>query len=213
MTDSQQWDLKRKEMADLLRHYGIRDERILAAMGRIPRHLFIPPAFRNPDTAYGDHPCPIGNDQTISQPFIVAYMTEKLELKRDDRVLEIGTGCGYQSAVLAELGACVYTVERLASLAEHARSVLTELGYSERIHFKCADGTQGWPEEAPFSAIIVTCGPESVPPALIAQLGPDGRMIVPVGPQGDQRLSLLRQTRNGLQQTDDLPVRFVPMVS
>lgn len=200
-------------MVALLRHYGIRDERILTAMGRIPRHLFIPPAFRNPDTAYGDHPCPIGYDQTISQPFIVAYMTGKLDLKAGDRVLEIGTGCGYQSAVLAELGASVFTIERLASLAEHARNILTELGYSGRIHFKCGDGSQGWPEEAPFNAIIVTCGPESVPPALTAQLGPEGRMIVPVGPQGDQRLILMRQTRTGLEQTHDLPVRFVPMVS
>lgn len=200
-------------MVEILRHYGILDERLLEAMGRIPRHRFIPQAFRDPETAYGDHPCPIGNDQTISQPFIVAYMTGKLEIKRGERVLEIGTGCGYQSAVLAELGACVYTIERIASLAEHAQTVLDELGYSGSIHFRCGDGSQGWPEEAPFDAILVTCGPETLPPALVAQLGPEGRMIVPVGPQGDQHLILIRRTRTGLQQNDDLPVRFVPMVS
>jgi protein-L-isoaspartate(D-aspartate) O-methyltransferase len=212
MPDKERWDFERRNMVEDLRLYGIRDKRVLAAMERIPRHLFIPPDFRQPDSAYGDHPCPIGNGQTISQPYIVAYMTEKLKLKPGSRVLEIGTGSGYQSAVLAELGACVYSIECVASLADHARSVLTELGYADRIHFRCGDGHQGWPGEAPFDAIIVTCGPESAPPELMAQLGPGGRMIVPVGPKGNQRLILLHHTRSGIRQTNDLAVLFVPMV-
>lgn len=206
------WTGERREMTEMLRRYGIRDGRVLAAMRKVRRHQFIPAAFRRHGAAYGDHAWPIGHDQTISQPFIVAYMTEKLGVKSGERVLEIGTGSGYQAAVLAELAAAVYSVEIVPELARHARRVLAAEGYADRVHVLAGDGYRGWPEHAPFDAIIVTCAPEEVPPALVAQLKDNGRMILPAGSWAGQRLLILRKEGGQVRRSEDLPVRFVPMV-
>jgi protein-L-isoaspartate(D-aspartate) O-methyltransferase len=204
------WSAKREAMVDQLRAYGVRAERVLAAMRKIPRHLFIPAAFRNPATAYADHPCPIGHDQTISQPYIVAYMTERLQLQAGEQVLEIGAGSGYQAAVLAECGGRVYSLEVIPALARHARAVLEALGYAN-VQILSGDGYRGWPAYAPFDAIIATCAPETPPPALLEQLQANGRMIAPIG-RHEQRLVILRKKDGKVTATDDLPVRFVPMV-
>ncbi len=187
---------------------GITNARVLAVMEKVPRHEFVPEQYRN--RAYDDRPLPIGYDQTISQPYIVAYMTEQLDPKPKDRVLEIGTGSGYQAAVLAQLVAEVYTIEIIEPLAQRAEADLKRLGYTN-IHVRAGDGYQGWPEAAPFDAIIVTCAPEKVPPPLVEQLKDGGRMIIPVGPLGDQELVLLRKQGKELEQHAVLPVRFVPM--
>jgi protein-L-isoaspartate(D-aspartate) O-methyltransferase len=200
----------RGEMVRQLRAYGIKDESVLRAMARVRRHVFIPEPFRNAATAYGDHPCPIGHDQTISQPYIVAYMTERLNLKKGEKVLEIGTGSGYQAAVLAECGADVFSIEIVPELAEHAKQALKVVGF-ERVRVLTGDGYKGWPEHAPFDAVIVTCAPEDVPQALKDQLAEGGRMIVPVG-KWSQRLVILRKQAGKIIKQDDLPVRFVPMV-
>lgn len=196
----------RRDMVELLRcRYHIRDERVLAVMERVPRHLFIPEPLRGPD-AYGDHPCPVGFGQTISQPYIVAYMTQALNVQPGEKVLEIGTGSGYQAAVLAGLGAEVFSIERIPELAEHARSLL-----GDSVHLLCGDGYQGWPEEAPFDAVIGTCAPDKVPPALIEQLVEGGRMMLPVG-DWFQRLVFLSKQDGKIIRENDLSVRFVPMV-
>ncbi|HOX59153.1 MAG TPA: protein-L-isoaspartate(D-aspartate) O-methyltransferase [Candidatus Paceibacterota bacterium] len=181
---------------------------VLTVMGRIPRHEFVPERRRS--EAYRDHPLPIGHGQTISQPFIVAFMSERLEPKPADRVLEIGTGSGYQAAVLAELVAQVYTIEIVEDLARRAATDLKRLGYTN-VHVRAGDGYQGWPEAAPFDAIIVTCAPEQVPKRLIEQLKDGGRMIIPVGRAWNQELVLLRKQDGKLEQQAVLPVRFVPM--
>jgi len=175
----------------------------------VKRHRFIPDAYRRAN-AYGDHPCPIGHNQTISQPFIVAYMTWKMDLKPGEKVLEIGTGSGYQAAILAELGTEVYSIEIIPELAEHAKKVLKREGY-ESIRLLEGDGYKGWPEHAPFDAVIVTCAPANVPQALVDQLREGGRMIVPVG-RFNQRLVILRKRKGRIVQENDLAVRFVPMV-
>ena len=175
---------------------GIADPRVLAAMRRVPRHRFVPQSLW--DQAYNDYPLPIGEDQTISQPYIVALMTEALELQDTDRVLEIGTGSGYQAAVLAELAAEVYSIDRLASLAEQARMVLMELGY-KNFQVRVGDGTLGWPEEAPFDAILVTAGTPQVPRPLVEQLALGGRLVVPVGDRFSQTLTRARMTRDGVK--------------
>ena len=175
---------------------GVDDPRVLAAMRRVPRHRFVPQHLW--DQAYNDYPLPIGEDQTISQPYIVALMTEALELLAGDRVLEIGTGSGYQAAVLAELAAEVYSIDRLASLAAKARQVLAELGYTN-FQIRVGDGTQGWPEKAPFDAILVTAGSPQVPRPLIEQLALGGRLVVPVGDRFSQTLTRVRQTREGIK--------------
>jgi protein-L-isoaspartate(D-aspartate) O-methyltransferase len=181
---------------------------VLAAMGKVPRHEFVPERVRS--QAYQDRALPIGHDQTISQPYVVAFMTEQLEPQPTDRILEIGTGSGYQAAVLAELVAKVYTVEIIEDLAGRAEVDLKRLGYTN-VQVRAGDGYKGWPEAAPFDAIIVTCAPEKVPPPLIEQLKDGGRMIIPVGPAWDQELVLLRKQGGRLERQAVLPVRFVPM--
>jgi len=203
-------DVKRKAMVEVLRRYKIRDERVLAAMAQVRRHVYVPETYRDHADAYGDHPCPIGFGQTISQPFIVAHMTQRIEMEAGFRILEIGTGSGYQSAILAEMGAQVYTVEIVSELAEHARKVLATEGYGS-VEVKTGDGYKGWPEYAPFDAVIVTCAPSEIPQALIRQLKEGGRMILPVG-IGVQQLIILEKTADGFREIPDLYVRFVPMV-
>lgn len=181
---------------------------VLAAMGKVPRHEFVPERLRS--EAYLDCPLPIGHGQTISQPFIVAFMTEQLEPQPTDRVLEIGTGSGYQAAVLAELVAKVYTIEIVEDLARQAAADLRRLGYTN-VCVRTGDGYQGWPEAGPFDAIIVTCAPEAVPPPLVEQLKEGGRLILPVGPPWYQRMVLLRKKGGKLERHAVMPVRFVPM--
>jgi protein-L-isoaspartate(D-aspartate) O-methyltransferase len=203
-------DAQRKAMVAVLRRYKIQDERVIEAMGKVQRHIYIPEEVRNRSDPYGDHPCPIGYGQTISQPFIVAYMTQRLEPKPGLRILEIGTGSGYQAAVLAELGAEVFSVEIVPELAGHARKVLAAEGYGD-VKVKTGDGYKGWPEHAPFDAIIVTCAPDKIPAALVKQLKDGGRMILPVG-TGVQRLTILEKKGDTFSEIPDLYVRFVPMV-
>ncbi|MBU0677749.1 MAG: protein-L-isoaspartate(D-aspartate) O-methyltransferase [Verrucomicrobia bacterium] len=201
---------ERTAMIEQIRAHGFRGEDVLKAMFKVPRHEFIPKRYRLLCDPYGDHPCSIGHDQTISQPYIVAYMTEKLAIKPGDRILEIGTGSGYQAAVLAEMGANVYSIEIVPELAEHARAALSDQGYGG-VKVLTGDGYRGWPEHSPFDAIIVTCAPEDIPRALVEQLAEGGRMIVPVG-AGFQRLVILRKTGGEVKVENDLPVRFVPMI-
>lgn len=187
---------------------GITNELVLAAMGKVPRHEFVPVELRG--EAYADGPLPIGHGQTISQPYIVAFMTEILDPKPMDRVLEVGTGSGYQAAILAELVSEVYTIEIVEPLGERAAADLKRLNYTN-VHVRVGDGYQGWPEEAPFDSIIVTCAPEKVPQPLMEQLKDGGRMIIPVGDRGVQELVLLQKQNGELNQKAVLPVRFVPM--
>jgi protein-L-isoaspartate(D-aspartate) O-methyltransferase len=202
----QDFEQARQEMVELLRQrYRIHDERVLAVMAKVPRHLFIPEAFRK-DDAYEDHPCPVGYGQTISQPYIVAYMTQALAPRPGEKILEIGTGSGYQAAILAALDATVFSIERIPALAERAGRLLCG-----QVSVRCGDGAAGWPEEAPFDAIIGTCAPEEIPPALPKQLAEGGRMILPVG-GWSQRLVILRRRNGKMICSDDLSVRFVPMV-
>ena len=192
-----------------LKPRGIKDERVLAAMAKVPREEFVPADAR--PSAYEDGPLPIGYDQTISQPYIVAFMTEQLRPKRSDRVLEIGSGSGYQAAILAELVGEVYTIEIVEPLAKTAEATLQRLGY-KNVHLKVGDGYKGWPEEAPFDAIIVTCAPEKVPQPLVDQLKDGGRMVIPVGERFAQQLYLLEKKNGQLKESVSLPVRFVPML-
>ena len=187
---------------------GIKDRRLLEAMRTVERHKFVPIYLQS--FAYKDTALPIGEDQTISQPYIVALMTELLELKGDEKVLEIGTGSGYQAAILAELVKEVYTIEIIPSLAKRAENLLTDLGYSN-IKVLCGDGYLGWPEHAPFDAIIITCAPEEVPGELIKQLKLEGRMVVPVG-ENFQVLKLIFKKPGKILEKNIIPVLFVPMV-
>jgi protein-L-isoaspartate(D-aspartate) O-methyltransferase len=187
---------------------GVKDGRVLEAMREIPRHLFVPERYGR--QAYGDHPLPIGHDQTISQPFIVAYMTEALALRGEERVLEIGTGSGYQAAVLSRMAREVFSVEILQPLADESRERLERMGY-HNVEVRCGDGYLGWPEKAPFDAIMVTAAPPQVPQALVEQLELGGRMVLPVG-VGTQDLLRITKTPDGLKEEILLPVRFVPMV-
>jgi protein-L-isoaspartate(D-aspartate) O-methyltransferase len=188
---------------------GITDRQVLAAMRKVERHLFVPPELAK--YAYGDHPLSIGYGQTISQPYIVAFMTEVLNLEKTTKVLEIGTGSGYQAAILGELCDSVFSIEIVPELGESAARLLKMLGYSN-VLVKTGDGYPGWPEHAPFDAIIVTCAPTYVPEPLTKQLAEGGRMIIPVGQRGLQDLVLLTKKKGKLVEHSVLPVRFVPMV-
>jgi protein-L-isoaspartate(D-aspartate) O-methyltransferase len=200
---------KRSRMADeQLKLRGIRDPLVLQAMRKVPRHLFVEPALAG--LAYEDHSLPIGHGQTISQPYVVAFMTEAAMPYVNGKVLEIGTGSGYQAAVLGEIAKDVYTIEIVEPLAEEARKRLEALGYTN-VHVRAGDGYAGWPEEAPFDAILVTAAPNEIPPRLVEQLAVGGRMIVPIG-SFFQDLYLVRKTPQGIEKEKILPVRFVPMV-
>jgi protein-L-isoaspartate(D-aspartate) O-methyltransferase len=203
------WTAARERMVRTqLRGRDIVDARVLQAMSKVERHLFVPEPQRA--DAYGDYPLPIGDGQTISQPYIVAFMSQALAIDAQHRVLEIGTGSGYQAAILGELASEVYSVEIVKPLGERARETLASLGYT-RIHVRIGDGYQGWPEHAPYDRIMVTAAPEDVPPALVEQLKMGGLMAIPVG-RDDQELRILERTADGLKTRQTLPVRFVPMV-
>ncbi len=196
-------------VAEQIERRGVKDPRVLEAMRKVPRHEFVPEDERH--EAYDDRPLPIGHGQTISQPYIVAIMTEALGLKGTEKVLEVGTGSGYQAAVLSGLAKEVFTIEIVEPLGKQAAEVLKRLGY-KNVSVRVGDGYRGWREEAPFDAIIVTCAPDAVPEPLVHQLAEGGRMIIPVGPEGKaQQLVLLKKRHGKLHQQEILPVRFVPM--
>lgn len=206
-TDTDATERSRERMVAAIADHGVGDSRVLAALGRVPRHAFVPEA--TVDEAYGDHPLSIGFGQTISQPYVVAAMTEALELAGDERVLEIGTGCGYQTAVLAELVARVFSIEIVAPLARSAREVLALLGY-DAVELRTGDGHQGWPVAEPFDAVLVAAAAPRIPPRLLEQLAPGGRLVLPVG-AGRQELLRVRRLATGFEEEELFPVRFVPM--
>jgi protein-L-isoaspartate(D-aspartate) O-methyltransferase len=202
-----------RQREEMVRHQiearGIKDPDVLTAFRSVPRHLFVSEALR--DQAYGDYPLPIGEQQTISQPYIVAEMTQALELRKDERVLEIGTGSGYQAAILAEIVYRVYTIERIRSLYIQARKLLDKLHY-HNIVMRCADGTAGWKDESPFDAIIVTAGAPDVPEKLLNQLAEGGRMVVPVGNQHSQDLIKVLKDKKGIHKSNLGGCRFVKLI-
>lgn len=208
--DRDEASLRMKMVEEQIERRGITDAQVLKAIRKVPRHLFIPEAFRA--SAYQDHPVPLGWGQTISQPYIVALMTQLLEIRRGEKVLEIGTGSGYQAAVLAELGASVYSIEIIPELASIAKVNLKRAGY-HKIKIKVGDGYLGWKEFAPFDAMIVTCAPEDIPSTLVEQLREGGRMVIPVGKE-NQNQELVLAEKKGMQivRRSILPVRFVPML-
>ncbi len=199
--------MREKMVETQIKSRGVKDERVISAMLKVERHRFVPKAYES--QAYTDRPLPIGEEQTISQPYIVALMTELLDLKGEERVLEVGTGSGYQAAILAELAKEVYTVEIMESLASSAKKLLSELGY-QNIQVKTGDGYLGWPEAAPFDAIIVTCAPDHIPNPLLEQLKEGGRMVVPVGTHSQELKKIVKRSGK-IETTDVLPVIFVPM--
>jgi protein-L-isoaspartate(D-aspartate) O-methyltransferase len=204
------YEKERMRMVDeQIAYRGVKDERVLAAMRKVPRHEFLPEAIRA--MSYQDSALPLGEGQTMSQPFMVALMTELLELKGAERVLEIGTGSGYQAAVLAELCEKVYTVERIKMLADRARAALDRLGYRS-VAIKVYDGTYGWKEMAPFDAILVTAGAPDIPAPLIEQLKEDGRLVIPVGDKFGQTLHKIVKTPKGPVKTYSVPCVFVPLI-
>jgi protein-L-isoaspartate(D-aspartate) O-methyltransferase len=202
--------MDQKGMVNLIRSRGVRDALILEAMERVPRHRFVPDAQRA--WAYDDHAMSIGCQQTISQPYIVALMTEALDLQVGDRVLEVGTGSGYQTAILADMGMDVYTIERIPDLYSTAKACLDELGYA--VHTCLGDGSQGWPEFAPYNGIIVTAAPEEIPPALLEQLAGGGRLVIPTGPRhGYQTLWKVIKHGDDIRKIDLGGVAFVPFIT
>ena len=205
-----EWARQRERMVELdLGGRDIRNRRVLAAMGKVPRHAFVP--SRVAHLAYADRALPIGHEQTISQPYIVALMTQAADPQPEHKVLEVGTGSGYQAAVLAELVAEVYTIELVPALAREATARLKRLGYGN-VHARAGDGYLGWPKAAPFDAILVTCGADHVPRPLWEQLKPGGKMVIPVGPPGRMWLRVLTKGADGKERSRDLtPVRFVPL--
>lgn len=191
----------------------VNDPRVLQALRTVPRHLFVAPEYRQ--TAYADKPLPIGEGQTISQPYIVAKMTELAQVGIGDKVLEVGTGSGYQAAVLAELGVELYSIEIIDALARLARKNLKEAGYLDRVHLRTGDGYAGWPEAAPFDAVVVTAAPRKVPDPLVDQLKVGGRLVIPLGPPtgtySHQELVVITKTDKGITRREIFPVAFVPM--
>jgi protein-L-isoaspartate(D-aspartate) O-methyltransferase len=199
--------LRERMVREQLQNRDVKDRAVLEAMRKVPRHRFVPANLM--EAAYEDNPLPLMLGQTISQPYIVAYMTQALQLRGTERVLEIGTGSGYQAAVLAELVPEVYTIEILPELAEQARTTLEALGY-KNVRIRIGDGYLGWPENAPFDRIIVTAAPDHVPQPLIDQLKPGGKMIIPLG-RMEQDLVLIEKSEQGISRRSTIPVRFVPM--
>ena len=206
--ESQDYKKQRQALVDQLKDQGITDRDVLKAMLKVPRHEFVPEAHRH--YSYQNRPLPIGHDQTISQPFIVGYMTQEASIARGEKVLEIGTGSGYQAAVLAELAGQVYTIEIVPELAEGAKSVLNKLGY-RNVHIKTGNGYEGWPEHAPFDAIVVTAAPDEVPKKLVDQLAVRGKMVIPVGTTF-QEMVIITRDESGVVERRTIPVRFVPMI-
>ncbi len=206
-SDDQLCDARKRMVDEQIERRGIRDDRVLAAMRKVERHSFLPDSQW--ESAYSDHPLPIGEEQTISQPYIVALMSESLRLGGDERVLEVGTGCGYQTAVLAELAKEVFSVEILPGLAERARAALETLDYTN-IHIVVGDGRQGWLENAPYDAILGAAAPREVPEALLEQLKEDGRLVIPVG-EVNQELELYSRKAGEIASERIAPVRFVPL--
>jgi protein-L-isoaspartate(D-aspartate) O-methyltransferase len=198
---------RERMVAEQIAARGVKDAAVLSAMRRVPRHEFVPADVRG--SAYEDHPLPIGQRQTISQPYIVALMSELARATPKSRVLEVGTGSGYQAAVLAEMGADVYSIEIVPPLGRKAAETLQRLGY-RKVHTRIGDGYRGWPEAAPFDAILVTAAPPQIPQPLKAQLKVGGRLVIPVGNQ-DQELRVITRTRSGFDEKTIIPVRFVPM--
>ena len=201
--------LREEMVKNQIESRGIADPYVLAALRKVPRHLFVGEALM--DQSYGDFPLPIGEQQTISQPFIVAEMTQALQLQAEDRVLEIGTGSGYQAAILAEIAYRVYTIERIHSLYTKTRRLFDQFHY-HNIVTRYSDGTNGWPKESPFDAIIVTAGAPKIPETLLSQLAPRGRMVLPVGDQYSQDLLRLHRDKNGIHKTNLGGCRFVKLV-
>jgi protein-L-isoaspartate(D-aspartate) O-methyltransferase len=207
---SKKWSDKANSMVKYqIERRGIKNADVLQVMRNTPRHLFVPPALSN--MAYDDYPLPIGEEQTISQPYIVALMTDLLELKGDEKILEIGTGSGYQAAILSQLVDTVYTIEIVESLANNAKIRLNNLNYKNVI-VKQGDGYKGWPSAAPFDAIIVTAAPKKVPQTLIDQLKVDGHIVIPVGDKWQELQLITKITKNKIKRKTIIPVRFVPMV-
>ena len=202
------FDVERNEMIELLRSRGIRDERVLRAMSVIDRHLFVQEPFIN--RAYEDSALPIGSSQTISQPYTVAYMTECLDVREGDKVLEIGTGSGYQVVILAEMGARVFTIERHMSLLTQARKMFDKLGY--QIVSKCGDGTIGWKEFAPFDRILVTAGGPEIPKPLLDQLNSGGILVIPIGDLDVQNLHVIKRVNDHFERRETFGFKFVPLI-
>ncbi len=204
------YEIARRQMVERqIKGRGVQDPLVIEAMLRIPRHLFVEEALQA--QAYSDFPLPIGDRQTISQPFMVAYMTQALLLRGGEKVLEIGTGSGYQTAVLSCITSRVFSVERIPELARRARRILDGIGCGN-VNIKVGDGTTGWAEEAPFEAVIVTAGAPSIPEAYLQQLAPGGRLVIPVGPQGSQVLKRLTRLESGVREESLLDCRFVPLI-
>jgi protein-L-isoaspartate(D-aspartate) O-methyltransferase len=205
MENEKKYSILRKQMLDVIRVYGVRDSKVLAAMEKIPRHDFVPRELR--DMSYEDGPLPIGEGQTISQPFIVAYMTEKLDVRPTSKVLEIGTGSGYQAAVLGELAKEVYTIEIVESLCKKAKEIIK----NKNVHVFCGDGYGGLPKEAPFDRIILTAAPDKIPGPLLDQLAKGGLLIAPVGKFFQELQRIEKDQAGQIIKQDLIPVRFVPM--
>ena len=200
---------RRKMVEEQLVERGVKDLRLLEAMSRVPRHLFAQDSLQH--RAYGDTPLPIGENQTLSQPYIVGAMTEALELKGEERVLEIGTGSGYQTAIIAELARQVFTIERLNNLSRKAQKILEGLNYMN-IVFKMFDGTYGWPDQAPFDAILITASAREIPESLIKQLGDGGRLVAPIGETDKQKLVVLTKKGDGVSRKNLGDCKFVPLI-
>ena len=201
--------VQKKMVSEQIEKRGITNQKVLAAMSKVPRHCFVPPYLAH--LAYTDSPLPIDHGQTISQPYIVAYMVDMAEIGAEDKVLEIGTGSGYQAAVLAELAQQVYTIEIIPELAQKARKAIRKLDY-HNIHIKIGDGYEGWPEHSPYQSIVVAAAPEKIPVALVDQLAINGKMVIPVG-KHYQDIIIITKTNDGITEQKTIPVRFVPMIT